>query len=199
MNITFSSLALAASVLVCGAASAHVVLEQPSAAAGSSYRAVFRVGHACGDGMSTTGITVRIPAGVQGAKPMPKPGWALAVKTGALAVPYTSHGKQVETDVTEIAWSAGSRDAALPEAHYDEFVLRATLPAAPGALWFKVTQTCDDAGRVVRKEWAETPAEGTSTRGLASPAALLQVEPAGGAAPAAPVAPASAAGAHAHH
>jgi uncharacterized protein YcnI len=159
------------------AASSHPVLEQPNAAAGSSYRATLRIGHGC-DGLATTGISVRIPAGVQGAKPVPKPGWVLAVASEALAAPYTSHGKQITADVVEISWSAASKEAALPDAYYDEFVLRATLPAAPGALWFKVIQTCEDGGRPVRKEWTQVPEEGTSTRGLALPAALLQVEPA---------------------
>jgi hypothetical protein len=57
--------------LACGllaavtSARSHVVLDQPAAAAGSGYRAVFRVAHGC-DGLPTAGITVVIPAGVQG-------------------------------------------------------------------------------------------------------------------------------------
>ncbi|MEP7299044.1 MAG: YcnI family protein [Burkholderiales bacterium] len=156
---------------------AHVVLDQPTAPAGSSYRAVFRVGHGC-DGLPTRAITVRIPAGVQGAKPMPKPGWALATRTETLATPYLSHGKRIDADVTEVAWTATAKDAFLPDAWYDEFVLRATLPAETGAVWFQVVQTCDDNGRDVRKEWAQVPKEGNSTRGLPLPAALLLIEPA---------------------
>jgi periplasmic copper chaperone A len=166
-----------------GAALPHVVLEQATAAAGSSYRAVLRVGHGC-DGLATTGLSVRLPAGVQSAKPMPKAGWAIAIKTEPLAVHVSSHGKRVDSDVAEISWSASAKEFALPDAHYDEFVLRATLPAAPGPLWFKVVQTCDDNGRVVRKEWTQTPTEGSSTRGLLLPAALLLVEPAAATAPA---------------
>ena len=170
---------IAACVLLATAqaASSHVVLDQTRAPAGSSYRAVLRVGHGC-DGLPTTGISVRLPPGVQGAKPMPKPGWALSVRTEALTTPYSSHGKQVDADVAEITWTAGSKEAWLPDAYYDEFVLRATLPAAPGPLWFQVVQTCDDNGRPVRKAWAQVPSEGVSTRGLPLPAALLQVDPA---------------------
>lgn len=163
---------LAASAPTC----AHVVLEQAKATAGSSYRAVFRVGHGC-DGLPTRGISVRMPAGVQGAKPMPKPGWALTVRSEKLAKPYTSHGKQFDTGVVEITWSAASKDSFLPDDWYDEFVLRATLPAEAGPVWFQVVQTCDDKGREVRREWAQVPSEGTSTKGLALPAALLAVEP----------------------
>lgn len=167
----------ASALLACTASTfAHVVLDQPMAMAGSSYRAVFKVAHGC-EGLPTTGLAVLIPAGVQGAKPMPKPGWALAVRTDKLAVPYTSHGKTVSEDVTEIRWTAQSKDAALPEAHYDEFILRATLPATAGPLWFKIVQTCDDGSRQSRNEWTQIPPEGVSTKGLKSPAALLQVEP----------------------
>lgn len=158
------------------AAFAHVVLDQPQAATGSSYKAVFRVSHGC-EGLPTTGITVLVPNGVQGSKPMPKPGWTLAVRRDKLAQPYSSHGRQITDDVVEVRWTAATREAALPEAYFDEFVLRATLPDLPGPLWFKVVQTCDDGQRQGRNEWVQIPSEGTSTRGLKTPAALLQVEP----------------------
>jgi uncharacterized protein YcnI len=171
---TFAAIALLAA---SAAASAHAVLEQTRAPAASSYRAVFRVGHGC-DGLPTRGISVRLPAGVQGTKPMPKPGWSLTVRTEKLAMAYTNHGKQIDADVSEISWVATNKDAFLPDAWYDEFVLRATLPSAPGPVWFGVVQTCDDNGREVRKEWTQVPKEGTSTQGLPLPAALLLVEPA---------------------
>jgi len=169
----------AACVLLAASAAtpAHVVLEQTRAPAASSYRAVFRVGHGC-DGLPTRGISVTLPDGVQGAKPMPKPGWALSVRTEKLATPYASHGKQIDADVREIAWTAANKDAFLPDAWYDEFVLRATLPSAAGPVWFRVVQTCDDNGREVRKEWTQVPKDGSSTQGLPLPAALLLVEPA---------------------
>jgi len=110
---------------------------------------------------------------------MPKAGWALAVQREALVTPYTSHGKRVDSDVREISWTASSKDSALPDAHYDEFILRATLPTTPGPLWFKVVQLCDDNGKEVRREWAQLPTQGNDTKGLALPAVRLQVEPAG--------------------
>lgn len=162
--------------LACqGGAFSHVVLEPQTASVGESYRAVFRVGHGC-DGLATTGITVHIPSGVQGAKPMPKSGWTLAVRKEPLATPYTSHGKQVTEDVTEVTWTAASSEAALPEAHYDEFVLRAGLPSKPGPLWFKVIQDCKDGGKTGRSAWVQVPTDGVSTKGLKFPAVLLQVQ-----------------------
>lgn len=154
---------------------AHVVLEEPAALAGSSYRASFRIGHGCGSS-PTTGIKVFIPAGVRGAKPMPKAGWTLTTRREALAQPYDNHGKTVREDVVEVSWVAQSPASALPDDWYDEFVLRASLPEQAGALWFRVLQTCASG----QLDWADVPAQGTSTRGMKTPAALLEVLPSGG-------------------
>lgn len=155
---------------------AHVVLEEPAALAGSSYRASFRVGHGCA-GSPTTGIQVYLPASVRGAKPMPKAGWALTTRRAPLAQPYESHGKTVREDVVEISWTVQNPAQALPDDWYEEFVLRATLPAQAGALWFRVLQTCASG----QLDWADIPAQGTSTRGMKTPAVLLEVLPGGSA------------------
>jgi uncharacterized protein YcnI len=156
-------------------ASAHVTLQQPSVTTGSYYKATLMVGHGCTGGQPTHTVTVRIPAGFRGAKPMPKPGWALTVKREPLAQPYTSHGRTVTEDTTEVVWTARSEDAWLADAHYDEFTLRGQVGAAPGPMWLKVRQDCPTG----RLDWSEVPADGgSSTKGLASPAALLTVEPA---------------------
>lgn len=170
-------LILASAPLLSGQTiSAHVVLGEPAALAGTSYRAVFRVGHGCGSS-PTTGIKVFLPAGFQGAKPMPKPGWALSTRLEKLNQPYNSHGKTVTEDVVEISWTALSRDNWLPDAWYDEFVLRGGLPSNAEPLWFRVLQTCETGSQ----DWAQIPAEGTSTKGLRAPAALLELIPSGSA------------------
>jgi uncharacterized protein YcnI len=161
----------ACALLASSAASyAHIVLADQAALAGTSYRATFRVGHGC-DGSPITALRVTLPLGFTGAKPMPKPGWVLAVKVGKLDKPYASHGKTMTDDVVEISWTAADQDHALPDAHYDEFVLRGGLPAAAGPVWFKVLQTCEK-GSI---DWAQIPAQGTSTSGLKFPAALLEI------------------------
>jgi uncharacterized protein YcnI len=102
---------------------------------------------------------------------MPKAGWTVQTVFGKLAESYESHGKIFTEGVTEISWTAAGPDNALPDAFYDEFVLRGTTPAKPGHLWFKVVQTCEKGAN----SWKETPASGTSTKGLKFPAALLEV------------------------
>ena len=148
----------------------HVVLQDGAAAAGANYRATLKVGHGC-EGAPTTSMRVTIPAGFNGAQPMPKPGWTLYTQVGKLPQPYTAHGKTFTEGILEIRWEANGPENALPHAFYDEFVLRGTTPTKPGPLWFKVVQTCAKG----ENAWVEVPVSGTSTKGLKSPAALLEV------------------------
>ena len=170
LRLSASFFAFAVATLAAAPAFAHIVLQDPAAAAATSYRATLRVGHGCGDS-PTTGILVTIPAGFNGAQPMPKPGWTVSTRVGKLAEPYVSHGKTYAEGVLEIRWLANGAENALPAALYDEFVLRGTTPAKPGPVWFKVVQTCEKGSN----EWTEVPAQGSNTKGLKSPAALLEV------------------------
>lgn len=165
---TFISIALVA--LCAPTAQAHVSLEEPQALAGRAYKAVLRVGHGCA-GTATHTLTVRVPAGFRGAKPMPKAGWVLSIDRAPLAQPYESHGRKIADEVVQITWKASSREAWLADAHYDEFVLRGVAPAEAGPVWFQVRQQCEKG----EWNWAEVPASGTSTQGLKSPAVLLDV------------------------
>lgn len=158
MKKFFAIQCIAACAVFTGASAsfAHITLQDGAAAAGAGYRATLRVGHGC-DGSATTALRVTVPAGFNGAQPMPKAGWTVSTRT--------------TEGVLEISWIANGAANALPDAFYDEFVLRGTTPQAPGPLWFKVLQTCEKGV----KEWAEVPASGTSTEGLKSPAVLLEV------------------------
>lgn len=138
--------------LLAGTAHAHITLDQPAALAGSSYRATFKVGHGC-DGAATTVITVTLPEGLRGAKPMPKPGWTLTTTRRPLKTPYDSHGKAITDELAQARWTANTPADALPDAWYDEFVVRTSLPAEPGELWFAVRQTCTQG----EWNWAEQP------------------------------------------
>ncbi len=169
MRVSHAVLALG---LACSVSSSfsHAVLNDPAALAGTGYRAAVRIGHGC-EGSPVTAVRVAIPEGFLGAKPMPKAGWVVASKVGKLAKPYDDHGKQVTEGVTEITWTASSKEYWLQDAWFDEFVLRGSLPKEAGPMWFKVLQTCEK-GSI---DWAEVPASGNSTKGLKFPAALLEI------------------------
>jgi periplasmic copper chaperone A len=157
-------LVLAQAVLAAGA-QAHVGIEPPSATAGAYQRLAFKVGHGC-EGSATVAITVQIPDGVIGAKPMPKPGWTVSSAEAKLATPVQSHGKSITSAVREITWRGGP----LPDAWYDEFVMQVKLPDAPGRYAFKVAQVCEKG----RMDWTEIPAAGARAE---RPAPTLDVVP----------------------
>ena len=157
------------------AAQAHVTLEYPVATAGQGYKATFKIGHGCG-GSPTRVVEVDIPAGVRGARPMPKPGWTLEVTREKLAQPYTSHGRSVAEDTVRIRWTAKTEADMLPSGFYDEFVLVGTLPAQAGMLYWPVRQLCPQG----RLDWAEVPAAGQRWGDLKSPAVELELMPPAG-------------------
>ncbi len=156
-------------------AAAHVVLEYQVANAGSYYKATFKVGHGCGTSPIKQ-IVVTIPAGVQGAKPMPKSGWALDIVREKLAQPVMDHGRTVTEDVSRITWTAKTPADYLQNDWYDEFVLQAKLPGKAGSMYWPVSQVCE-AGRT---DWVETPRAGQKMSDLKSPAAVLEIMRAGG-------------------
>jgi periplasmic copper chaperone A len=164
------SAALGASALFCAMPSlAHVVLAEPTAAAGSYYRATLKVGHGC-EGSSTTAIMVTIPDGFESVKPMPKSGWTIEIKMEKLAKPLESHGKTINETVRQITWRGGP----LPDQHYDEFVMMAKVPGQAGKHWLPVIQTCEK-GAI---EWTQIPSAGKTWKDLKTPAAELNVIPA---------------------
>jgi uncharacterized protein YcnI len=153
---------------------AHVTLERQEATIGSPYKAVLRVPHGCA-GSPTTAIRVRLPAGIIGVRPMPKPGWQLNAVTGRYQKPYTLRGAQVNEGVTEVAWSGGK----LLDTHYDEFVFIGVIAEELGGtpvLYFPVVQECEKGVH----RWIEIPtgkqAEGHGAGG-AEPAAALRLLP----------------------
>lgn len=159
-------------VSICASASfAHIALVDPAALANTGYSAALRVGHGC-SGSATTAIRVSVPAGFKGAKPMPKAGWVLSTTVGKLATPWEDHGKPITEGLLDVTWTAAPGNA-LPDAYFDEFVLRGNLPGEAGAMWFKVLQSCETG----RTDWAEIPAAGSFADGLKSPAVVLEIIP----------------------
>lgn len=147
------SLALGAigAVVCLSSAAAHITLERQEAPVGSSYKAVLRVPHGC-NGSPTTAIRVRLPTGLIGVKPMPKPGWQLNIVNAKYPKPYSLRGATVTEGVTEIAWSGGK----LLDAHYDEFVFTGVIAPelAPGqTIYFPVVQECEKGVH----RWIEVP------------------------------------------
>jgi len=147
-------LGAAAALTSVTCASSHVTLETREAPVGASYKAVMRVPHGC-EGSPTTAIRIRIPPGVIGVKPMPKPVWQLNIVTGAYPKPFTLRGAKVTEGVTELSWSNGK----LADTHYDEFIFASVLAEeleSGKTIYFPVVQECE---RGVHR-WIEIPKDG---------------------------------------
>jgi len=173
-RFTIPAAAIALAAVVPSMSQAHVTLEVQQAPAGSTYKAVLRVPHGCA-GSPTTAVRIKIPDGVTGVKPQPKPGWQVATVKGKLAQPIKDdHGNAVTEGIVEVAWSGGN----LLDEHYDEFVLRMGLPKTPDVtLHVPVVQEC--AKGVER--WIEIPAAGQKAGDLKLPAPQLKLTaPVGG-------------------
>ena len=152
----------------CSVASAHVALEAKQAKVGASYKAVFGVPHGC-EGQTTTEVSIDIPEGVIGVKPMPKAGWTLALQKGPYARAYKfHHGETRSEGVKRVIWSGGS----LPDEYFDQFMLSTFVAGElqPGArIYFPVTQKCANG----ELRWSEVPAEGQDAHSLEHPAPQL--------------------------
>lgn len=155
-------------VLLAQPVLAHVVISPAEVPQGSSQKLSFRIAHGCGNS-PTTSVRITLPETVQGAKPMVKAGWRIAVEKQALIQPRMSHGKTVNEDVRTITWQGG----VLESTYFDEFSILATMPAQVGKLPIRVTQTCEQG----QLDWFEVQATGEK-RELNAPAPLLKVVPA---------------------
>ena len=150
---------------------AHVTLENPEAAVGAPYKAVFRVPHGCG-GSPTVKVRVKIPDGVIGVKPMPKAGWQIDMVRGKYDKSYKMfHAANITEGVKELSWSGR-----LVDENYDEFVVSTYLTddLAPNTtLYFPVVQECESGVN----RWIEIPAEGTTGAEYKEPAPGVKLLP----------------------
>jgi uncharacterized protein YcnI len=165
---------LLAAVLLAGATPvlAHVTFETQEAKVNAPYKGVLRVPHGC-EKANTTSVRVRIPQGVIGVKPMPKPGWTLTTVTAKYPKPVKLYHAELTEGVVEISWAGGT----LPDAWYDEFVFTGTISGeleAGKTLYFPVVQECEKGVH----RWIEIPAAGQSRSDLSQPAPELKLLPA---------------------
>lgn len=142
MNAKFLRAAFACATLplFTQTAFAHASLEQPTAAPGSTYKAVLRIPHGC-DGTPTTKVQITIPEGYFNVKPMPHAGWDLTTTKADYSKTYEAHGHPYASGVVTITFSNGN----LRDDWYDEFTFRGSLApdlADGTTLYFPTVQTC---------------------------------------------------------
>ena len=157
-------------ISLLSSAQGHVTLERREAEIGAGYKAVFSVPHGCG-GSATLKIRVRIPEGVIGVKPMPKPGWQLDIVKVKYDKPYNMFGHTITEGIREVTWTGR-----LSDDNYDEFVLSSYLSdqLPPNQmLYFPVVQECESGVN----RWIEIPSEGKAPGDYKEPAPGLKLLP----------------------
>lgn len=149
-------------------ADAHTVADPDSGPAGGTLRTSFRVTHGC-KGSPTVAVTIRMPPGVISAKPMPKVGWTVEVKTEPLEKPVAGlHGMTIRQAVTEVSWRGGRLD----NSQFDEFTVMVGLPDRAGeTLYFPTVQSCENGVN----DWTGVPAAGQSWHDLPNPAPFVRL------------------------
>jgi len=164
--ITIAAACLSA---IATSARAHATLDRNEAPADSFFNTAINVPHGC-DGSATLRVRVRIPEGVIGMKPQPKPGWELSIRKEKLTTPIVEgHGRTITEVVAEVTWTGRLEDD-----NFDQFGIHMKLPDKPGeTLYFPVVQECE---RGVHR-WIEIPAAGKSRGDYREPAPFLKLTP----------------------
>ena len=160
---------LRAAAALCGIAVAtpglaHPTLENQTATVGRPYKATFRVPHGC-EGSATVKVTIQIPEGVIGVKPMPKPGWQTEIVKGRYAKAYPYFHGEISEGARAVSWSGGN----LLDEHYDEFTFAGVMVAdlqAGTRLYFPLTQDCEKGSA----PWSDIPKPGQDAHALKFPA-----------------------------
>lgn len=170
MSQTFV-LAVVVAILTASAqpARAHATLDRNEAPADSFFNTFVNVPHGC-EGSATLKVRVRIPEGVIGVKPQPKPGWDLSIRQEKLEKPIVeSHGRTITDVVAEVTWSGKLLDE-----NFDQFGLHMKLPNKPGeTLYFPTVQECEHGAH----RWIEIPAAGKTRGDYKEPAPFLKLLP----------------------
>jgi uncharacterized protein YcnI len=167
-----AAFAAGAFFLVCPTnAFAHATLENQQAVVGAGYKAVMRIPHGCG-AQATHTVKIRVPDGVIGVKPMPKPGWILETVKGKYDKTYELFHSKISEGVKEITWRGGN----LPNDWYDEFVFTGTIAEelkVGETIYFPTVQECEGGA----ERWIEIPAAGKPANELKFPAPGLKLAP----------------------
>lgn len=163
--------ALCAALAPCPAL-AHVTVTPDTAVAGGYQVLRVGVGHGCA-GQATTELRIELPAGVQAARPQPKPGWREHVEGPADAP-------------TAVVWTGR-----LPADRFDEFLILLHAPMAPGRILLPAIQRCG----ATEERWAEPPGADGQRPQRPAPVVTLTAPGTPSSTPAAP----SAEDTHEHH
>lgn len=174
--------AVAASALAApAAADAHVTLQPDTAAAGAFTVENVRVPNER-DNASTVKVDVQLPHGFVDASYEPKVGWSVKVTKAKLAKPIQTDDGPIDEEVRRITFTGHGPNGRIGPGQFMDFPLSVGIPGNAGdKLTFKAIQTYSN-GEIVR--WIGAPDSDT-------PAPIVTVTKAQGAAPTSAATPTS--------
>jgi uncharacterized protein len=147
------TLVAAGALLVPAAAGAHVSVHPNAIPAGANATLDIRVPNEM-DNATTTKLQVKFPDGFIGVSTQPPPGWTAKVQTSKLAKPVQTDDGPIDTQVSEVDWTASS-GAGIKPGEFANFPISVAMPGKAGdVLSFKALQTYSN-GQVVR--WIGAP------------------------------------------
>ncbi len=157
---------LLAGVAWGSSAHAHITVGSGPATANSNNEVTFTVGHGCA-GADTYRVTIDIPSGVTGVRPLRSDFGAPSVE------------KDLAGTITSVTWQKSLADALAADIALYKLVIRMKTPdQAFSTLYFAAHQTCRAAdGTMTTVDWVGTPAQETDG-GTVEPAPGLLVVPA---------------------
>jgi uncharacterized protein YcnI len=149
--------AVTASVLVAGAASAHVTVSSDDAVPGGFGKITFRVPNES-QAASTVSVRVQLPSDTPlvSVSTQPVPGWTVTTTSSQLPEPVEVEGEQVTTYVSQLEWRADA-GAGIAPGQFQEFSLSGgPLPDAD-TMVLPTVQTFSDGTETA---WIEPTVEG---------------------------------------
>jgi periplasmic copper chaperone A len=163
------AVAVTAALAAPSAAAAHVSVHPNAVPAGANATLDVRVPNET-DNATTTKIQVKFPSGFIGVSTAPPPGWTAKVLTSKLAKPVQTDDGPIDTQVSEVDWTARA-GAGIKPGEFANFPISVALPGKAGdVLTFKTVQTYSN-GQVAR--WIGAP-------DADQPAPTIDVTPKGG-------------------
>jgi uncharacterized protein YcnI len=165
--------ALAASVVLAGAASAHVTVSSLDAAPGGYGKITFRVPDES-DTASTVGLRIQVPqeAAMTSFRTQPVPGWTVTLTTADLDEPLQFQGEEISSYVSVIEFRADAGGGIAP-GEFQEFALSGGPFPEVDELAFPAVQLYSDGNE---SAWIEPTVEGQEEPERPAPVLTLTTE-----------------------
>jgi uncharacterized protein YcnI len=165
--------ALAASVVLAGAASAHVTVSSLDAAPGGYGKVTFRVPNES-DTASTVGLRIQVPqeAAMTSFRTQPVPGWTVTLTTSDLDEPLQFQGEEISSYVSVIEFRADAGGGIAP-GEFQEFALSGGPFPEVDELAFPAVQLYSDGNE---SAWIEPTVEGQEEPERPAPVLTLTSE-----------------------